>query len=168
MPDKRVHGGGGRPPVIPGSLSKHFMGYQTPKEPACGPKAAFDLRVPSSPVTCSAKSHVMFGANKMPSMPIAMELDDSDDESPGKIVGAQDAFVRTGNPFGGFAPPVRCSPLPVSSPIVCPGMSPMPLSPLAPFSPLPHDSPPSHAPTATSTPVPPAVHTRSVRPNSNW
>ncbi|KAI0561511.1 hypothetical protein FGB62_79g026 [Gracilaria domingensis] len=162
LADKRLQSGGGRPPVIPVSLPKHFLGYQAPKEPASGPKAPFDLRVPSSPVTSGSKS-LMFG-NKMPKIPITMELDDSDDEGPSKIVGAQDAFVRTGNPFGGFAPPARCSPLPVSSPIVCPGISPMPLSPLAPFSPLPHDSPANHAPN----PVHPPVHTPTVRPNTNW
>eukprot|EP00177_Eucheuma_denticulatum_P000196 GFKZ01000347.1.p1 GENE.GFKZ01000347.1~~GFKZ01000347.1.p1 ORF type:complete len:102 (+),score=2.91 GFKZ01000347.1:45-350(+) len=98
----------------------------------------------------------------MPKMPIAMELGDSDDEGAEKIVGAQDAFMRTGNPFGGFAPPTRCSPLPISSPIVCPGISPMPLSPLAPFSPLPPDSPAHNAPN----PVHPPLNQPTVRPNT--
>lgn len=157
--NKRMHSGGGRPPVIPGSLPKHFL--QGPKD--SGTKL-FDLRVPSSPGLSGAKPLVMQMFNtKMPKMPIAMELDDSDDEGPVKIIGAQDAFMRTGNPFGGFAPQPRCSPLPVYSPIVCPGISPMPLSPLAPFSPLPPDSPAHNAPN----PIHPPLNQTS-RTNTNW
>lgn len=165
--DKRLQMGGGRPPIIPGSFPKHFYSIQAPHKEGnnTGTKSIFDLRVPSAAQGASgAKPPVMFSSkSKMPKMPIAMDLDDSDDEGGVKIVGAQDAFIRTGNPFGGFAP--RCSPLPVSSPIVCPGISPMPLSPLAPFSPLPPDSPAHNAPD----PVHPPLNQPVVRPiNTNW
>ena len=152
LAEKRPHGIS-RPPVIPGSLPKHFLvGHKD----TTNATKLFDLRVPSTPVYNSSTKM------QMPKMPIAMDLDDSDDEGPTKIVGAQDAFMRTGNPFVGFAPPTRCSPLPVSSPIVCPGSSPMPLSPLAPFSPLPPDSPAHNAPN----PVHPPVYSQSPRPPS--
>lgn len=164
--EKRVQSGGGRPPIIPTSLPKHYYGMQGVhnKEQTSGAKVLFDLRVPPTPVVASnGKPPMMFGA-KLPKIPIAMELDDSDDEGPVKIVAAQDRFMRTGNPFGGFAPPTRCSPLPASSPIVCPGISPMPLSPLAPFSPLPPDSPAHNAPN----PVHPPVNQSCARTNTNW
>lgn len=146
----------GRPPVIPSSIPKHYYSGKpsvgTMEQPSSGPKAVFDLKVPTSVTSSAAKPPVMYSA-KMPKMPISMELDDSDDEGTERIVGAQDAFMRTGNPFGGFAPPTRCSPLPASSPIVCPGFSPMPLSPLAPFSPLPPDSPAHNAPNPVHPPL---------------
>lgn len=166
--DKRLQMGGGRPPIIPGSFPKHFYALQGSHKESnnSNPKSIFDLRVPSTTQGASgAKPPVMFSSkmSKMPKMPIAMDLDESDDEGGVKIIGAQDAFIRTGNPFGGFAP--RCSPLPVSSPIVCPGISPMPLSPLAPFSPLPPNSPAHNAPD----PVHPPLNQPGVRPiNTNW
>lgn len=151
--EKRLSSGGGKPPTIPGVRGL----YSLPKDNGGG-KMLFDLRVPTS--SGGVKSNGALYAGKMPKIPIAMELDDSDDETSDKIVGAQDAFMRTGNPFGGFAPPTRCSPLPISSPIVCPGISPMPLSPLAPFSPLPPDSPAHNAPNPVHPPL------NQMRPNS--
>lgn len=80
-------------------------------------------------------------------IPINMDLGDSDDESDpvgepllssGPVLGAQDAFMRTGNPFKGFAP--KCSPLPASSPIIVQGIGAMPLSPLFCTTPPPTDS----------------------------
>lgn len=153
--DKRLNSGGGKPPMIPGVRGL----YALPKDNSGG-KMLFDLRVPTT--SGGVKGNAALYTGKMPKMPIAMELDDSDDETSDKIVGAQDAFMRTGNPFGGFAPPTRCSPLPISSPIVCPGISPMPLSPLAPFSPLPPDSPAHNAPN----PVHPPLNQTNLRPNT--
>lgn len=121
----------------------------------------------SSPTNNSSNSRPLSGGKppvmhtgKMPKMPITMDLDDSDDEGAMKITGAQDTFLRTGYPFGGFAP--KSSPLPICSPIVC-GISPMPLSPLAPFSPLPPDSPAHNAPN----PVHPPVNQSFTRSNNN-
>lgn len=163
--DKRAQPGGGRPPVIPGT-PKHFFSLQGSLKEGNGggSKSTFDLRVsPSTPGTSNAKPPVMC-SSKMPKMPISMDLDESDDEGTYRDSGIQEAFFRTGNFFGGFAP--RCSPLPVFSPLVGPGISPMPLSPLAPFSPLPPDSPAHNAPN----PVHPPVHQQPVvRPiNSSW
>lgn len=172
LADKRVQQGVARPPVLPGSLQKHLISLQQSHKDtfASGAKPMFDLRVPSAPTGASgAKPPVMFSGtkmpNKMPKIPIAMDLDDSDDEGETKIVGAQETFIRTGNFFCGFAPPPRCSPLPLSSPIVC-GVSPMPLSPLGPFSPLPPDSPAHNAPDPIHPPVNPSF-TRSSS-NTNW
>lgn len=90
--------------------------------------------------------------SRIPQMPISFDLDDSDDEpSTSAKIAPQDMFVRTGNPFGGFAPQPRYSPLPLGSPIVI--GQPMPLSPLAPFSPLPADSPAHNAPNPVHPPV---------------
>lgn len=170
--DKRTQPCGARPPIIPGPYSKHIYPLPAPFKDggSGGSKSVFDMRVPpatqgvsgAKPPMMLPKMSKMPKISEMPKMPIAMDLGESDEEGP-KIVGAQDIFIRTGNPFGGFAP--RCSPLPVNSPIVCPGISPMPLSPLAPFSPLPPDSPAHNVPD----PVHPPVNQPVVRPiNTNW
>lgn len=138
----------GRPPVPPPLPKPIFngKGVSTANE-----QGATVTKTEPSMIASAAKPPKMHGSALK--MPIAMDLDESDDEGADRIIGAQENFLRTGNIFTGFAPPPRCSPLPASSPIVCPGISPMPLSPLAPFSPLPPDSPAHNAPAPVHPPL---------------
>lgn len=140
----------GRPPVIPPPLQKPFFGL---KQTGGGTEQiAVNVKSEVTIQPSGARPPVMHGSKPSFKMPISMELDESDDEAAERTFGAQENFMRTGNILG-FAPQTRCSPLPASSPIVCPGISPMPLSPLAPFSPLPPDSPAHNAPNPVHPPL---------------
>ncbi len=138
----------GRPPVPPPLPKPVFNGKSVS---TANEQGATTTKTEPSMIASAAKPPKMHGSTLK--MPIAMDLDESDDEGADRIIGAQENFLRTGNIFTGFAPPPRCSPLPASSPIVCPGISPMPLSPLAPFSPLPPDSPAHNAPAPVHPPL---------------